>query len=183
MIPAKRGLLLTSALGLAGAVLAIGIGQAARVPEKPAERQTPSGMPVPRYVSLKFDKVNARSGPGDDHRLLFVYRVRGLPLQVIAETSEWRRVCDPQGALAWVHKRTTDGRRTTMNTTGQPVALLKRPKDGFRAAAYLNSHSLAALDRCEKGWCKVRADHASGWVREGVLWGTTDTLQCRQAGS
>src|SRR6185437_5073069 len=93
LIPAKRGLLLTSALGLAGAVLAIGIGQAASVPEKPAERQTPSGMPVPRYVSLKFDKVNARSGPGDDHRLLFVYRVRGLPLQVIAETSEWRRVC------------------------------------------------------------------------------------------
>ena len=62
-------------------------------------------MPVPRYVSLKFDKVNARAGPGDDHKLLFVYRVRGLPLQVIAETSEWRRVCDPEGTLAWVHKR------------------------------------------------------------------------------
>jgi SH3-like domain-containing protein len=166
------------ALGLA---CAVALTTGAQGAEKPAERQTPSGMPVPRYVSLKFDKVNARAGPGDDHRLLFVYRVRGLPLQVIAETSEWRRVCDPEGALAWVHKRVTDGRRTTINMTPQPVALLTRPKADARVAAYLNGRALAALDRCDKGWCKVRADHASGWVREGVLWGTTDAPQCRQA--
>ena len=144
----------------------------------PAERQTPSGMPVPRYVSLKFDKVNARAGPGDDHRLLWVYRARGLPLQVIAETLEWRRVCDPEGATAWVHKRVTDGRRTTMNTLAQPVALLRRPRPDAKPAAYLNSRAIATLDRCGKGWCKVSADHAGGWVREGELWGTTDALQC-----
>jgi SH3-like domain-containing protein len=172
-------LLKGAALGLAAVV---GLLVAAPAFAKPEERQTPSGMPVPRYVSLKFDKVNARAGPGDDHKLLFVYRVRGLPLQVVAETSEWRRVCDPEGTLAWVHKRVTDGRRTTMNTTAQPIGLLKRPKDGFRAAAYLNSHALATLDRCDKGWCKVKADHAAGWVREGVLWGTTETAQCHGTG-
>lgn len=161
----------SAALGL---LAAVGVLTGAAAPE----RQTPSGMPVPRYVSLKFDKVNARSGPGDDHKLLFVYRVRGLPLQVVAETSEWRRVCDPEGTLAWVHKRVTDGRRMTMNTTPQAVALLKRPKDGFKPAAYLNPRALATLDRCDKGWCKVKADHATGWVREGALWGTTDTPQC-----
>ena len=121
-----------------------------------------------------------RAGPGDDYKLLFVYRVRGLPLQVVAETSEWRRVCDPEGSLAWVHKRTTDGRRMTMNTATQPMALLKRPKDGFRAAAFLNPRTLATLDHCDKGWCKVKADHAGGWVREGALWGTSDAVQCRQ---
>jgi SH3-like domain-containing protein len=173
-----RAQLAAAAAGFAGA-LALGATAASAAG---AERPTPSGLPVPRYVSLKFDKVNARAGPGDDHRLLWVYRARGLPLQVIAETSEWRRVCDPEGTLAWVHKRVTDGRRTTMNTAAQPVALLKRPKDGFRAQAYLNPRSLAALDRCDKGWCKVKADHAAGWVREGVLWGTTDTPQCRAGG-
>src|SRR6185437_13740592 len=95
---------------------------------KAAERQTPSGLPVPRYVSLKFDKVNARAGPGDDHRVLWDYRVRGLPVQVIAETAEWRRICDPDGQLAWVHKRTTDGRRTTINMTQAPQPLYRRPK-------------------------------------------------------
>jgi SH3-like domain-containing protein len=145
----------------------------------PAERQTPSGMPVPRYVSLKFDKVNARAGPGDDHKLLWVYRARGLPLQVIAETLEWRRVCDPEGATAWVHKRVTDGRRTVMNTLTGPAPLLRRPKADAKVAAYLNPKALATLDRCSKGWCKVSAEHAAGWVREGQLWGTSDAIQCR----
>jgi SH3-like domain-containing protein len=184
LVGVERGLLKTTALGLAAALSLCAAAEAGeKGADKGAERQTPSGMPVPRYVSLKFDKVNARAGPGDDHKLLFVYRVRGLPLQVIAETSEWRRVCDPEGALAWVHKRVTDGRRTTINMSAQPVALLKHPKEGFRAAAYLNPKALATLDRCDRGWCKVKADHASGWVREGALWGTTEAPQCRQGGS
>ena len=163
---------------LKGAALVLLAAAGAVTAAVAAERQTPSGMPVPRYVSLKFDKVNARAGPGDDHRLLFVYRVRGLPLQIVAETSEWRRVCDPDGTLAWVHKRTTDGRRMTMNIRTSPVPLLKRPKDGVSPAAYLNGRALAALDHCARGWCKVRAGHAAGWVREGVLWGTADAPQC-----
>lgn len=143
------------------------------------DRPTPSGLPVPRYVSLKFDRVNARAGPGDDHRLLFVYRVRGLPVQVVAETPEWRRVCDPEGSLVWVHKRTTDGRRMVMNTQASPLPLLRRPKAGAAAAAYLNPRALAALDRCDRGWCRVRAGGTSGWARAGELWGTAEAPQCR----
>jgi SH3-like domain-containing protein len=144
-----------------------------------AERQTPSGLPVPRYVSLKFDRVNARAGPGDDHRLLWVYKVKGLPVQVVAETSEWRRVCDPEGSLVWVHKRTTDGRRTVMNTKQAQITLLRRPRPDARAAAFLNPRALATLDKCEKGWCRVRADGVAGWAREGDLWGTMEAPQCR----
>jgi SH3-like domain-containing protein len=178
MIGGPRRLLKGAALGLL-AVLAV--GTAARAAAQPPERQTPSGMPVPRFVSLKFDKVNARAGPGDDHRLLWVYRVRGLPLQVVAETSEWRRVCDPQGQTVWVHKRTVDGRRTVMNTSPLAVELYSKPKPTAKPAAYLNRQATAALDRCDKGWCKVHLDGASGWVRAGALWGTLDTPQCRPA--
>jgi SH3-like domain-containing protein len=144
-----------------------------------AERQTPSGLPVPRYVSLKFDKVNARAGPGDDHKLMWVYRVKGLPVQVVAETSEWRRICDPEGSLVWVHRRTTDGRRTVLNVKQERVTLLRRPRPDARAAAFLNPRALAALDRCEKGWCKVHVDGVSGWAKEGDLWGTAPAPQCR----
>jgi SH3-like domain-containing protein len=172
LVKTQRRVLKGASLGL---LAAFGLSAAAQA----AERQTPSGMPVPRYVSLKFDKVNARAGPGDDYKLLWVYKVRGLPLQVVAETAEWRRVCDPEGALAWVHKRVTDGRRMTMNTAQAAVPLLQKPKDDAKPAAYLNPRSLATLDRCHKGWCRVRADHAAGWVRQGGLWGVADGQQCR----
>lgn len=159
---------------VAAALLGLAGGASAAAPE----RQTPSGLPVPRYITLKFSVVNARAGPGDDHKLLFVYRAKGLPLQVVAETSEWRRVCDPEGQVAWVHKRVTDGRRSVINMGKAPAPLLRKPKPDARPAAYLNVRAMAQLVRCKDGWCKVSAGGDDGWVREGALWGTSDALQC-----
>jgi SH3-like domain-containing protein len=166
---------------IVGAALfaAIALGLVGPAAGAPAERQTPSGFPVPRYISLKFGEVNARAGPGSDYKLLWVYRAKGLPVQVVAETSEWRRICDPEGKMVWVHKRTTTGRRTVINTRPGLVALLRRPKPGAKVKAYLRSHAMADLVRCEKGWCKVKVAGGSGWSREGVLWGTLEAPQCR----
>lgn len=162
------------AAAVGGAVLCAGLSGASAG----AERETPSGLPVPRYISLKFDKVDARAGPGSDHKILWVYRAKGLPLQVVAETFDWRRVCDPEGHVVWVHKRTTEGRRTVMNTTAKPMPLLVRPKEGAGAAGYLNPRALATLDDCQKGWCKVRVQGVTGWTPEGQLWGTSPAVQC-----
>jgi SH3-like domain-containing protein len=136
---------------------------------------------VPRYLTLKFPKVNARAGPGEDHKLKFIYRTKGLPVQVVAVSIEWRRVCAPEGQITWVHKRVTDGRRNVINMSARPAPLYRAPKPGAEPTAYLAVRALANLVRCEKGWCKVKASGASGWVREGALWGTAETPQCRQS--
>lgn len=148
-------------------------------PALAADRPTPSGYPVPRYVTLKFDKVNARAGPGDDHRLLWVYGAKGLPVQVVAETADWRRVCDAEGGKAWIHKRLTDGRRSVLNVEAKRAPLYRRPQVDAPIAAYLAPRAMAGLDRCEKGWCRIKAPGAAGWVREGAIWGTAVTPQCR----
>jgi len=142
-------------------------------------RETPSGLPVPRYVSLKFDSVNARSGPGDDHRLLWVFHAKGLPVQVVAETAEWRRICDPDGSLSWVHKRTTDGARTVMRTTPGPTPIRHDPRANAPIDAYLAAKAPAGLDKCDKGWCRVQVGSVKGWVEAGAVWGTNDAPQCR----
>ncbi len=141
--------------------------------------ETPSGLPVPRYVSTKFREVNARGGPGDDHRMLWTYRARGLPLQVVAETDEWRRVCDPDGGLAWVHRRTVAESRTAMRTAARDLPLRVRPSDSARTSAMLASRAVAKLDRCDRGWCRLSVDKASGWVRAGEIWGAEPEAQCR----
>lgn len=141
--------------------------------------ETPSGFPVPRYLTLKFDKVNARAGPGDDHRILWVYRVRGLPVQVIAETSEWRRICDPEGGVAWVHKRVTDGRRNVIRMAEGVAPLRRRPRAEAEITAYLNPRAVAALDRCDGGWCRLKVDGVTGWAAESDIWGAAASVQCR----
>jgi len=142
------------------------------------ERVTPSGLPVPRYVSLKFDPVNARAGPSDDHRLLWVYHARGLPVQVIAETVEWRRICDPDGQVSWVHKRTTDGQHTVMAAGQAQLPLKSKPRDDATVVAYLAPRAVADFDKCQKDWCRVRIGQADGWAPAAAFWGVADTPQC-----
>ena len=161
------------------AVCAATAAPAAAAPRPAAARGTPSGLPVPRYVSTKFGAVNVRGGPGDDHRMLWTYRVRGLPLQVVAETEEWRRVCDPEGGLGWVHKRTVSEARTVMRTGGRDLLMRTRPTESARAGAVLAARSIATLQRCEKGWCRITADKTSGWVRASEVWGVDPAPRCR----
>ena len=141
-------------------------------------RPTPSGLPVPRYVVLKFGEVNARSGPGDDHRLLWVYKAKGLPVQVVAETRDWRRICDPRGGLSWVHSRTIDGKRNVLGLT-PPASIHAKPKGDGRIVAYLRPMAPAALDRCKDGWCRIKVEKVKGWVQQGAVWGATEASQCR----
>ena len=165
--------------GLMALILAGALPLQPMAAEKP-ERTTPSGLPVPRYVSLKFDTVNARSAPGDDSRLLWVYRAKGLPVQVVAETLEWRRICDPEHGMAWVHRRTTDGKRMVMRLQPQPLALHAKADPAAPVTAFLASRALADLDRCDKaGWCKFKAGRAAGWAPASEVWGTAEEPQCR----
>lgn len=161
---------------LAGAALTLFAGAA--VAQDAASRPTPSGLPVPRYVVLKFGEVNARAGPGDDHRLMWVYKAKGLPVQVIAETRNWRRVCDPRGGLAWVHSRTIDGKRNVIGVV-PPAPIRSKPKADARIVAYLRPQAPAALDRCKDGWCRIKVERVKGWVAAGSVWGATEAPQCR----
>ena len=143
-----------------------------------AERQTPSGLPVPRYVTLKFNEVNARAGPGDDYPARWVYRVRGLPVQVVAETAEWRKVCDPEGGSAWVHRRTTDGHRSVIRMAPMPLGLRAKPEAASPVVAILAARGLAPLDKCKNGWCRIEGKKRSGWAPQAEVWGTAEAAQC-----
>ena len=155
----------------------LGAGGAGAAPP-PAKLDTPSGLPVPRYVSTKYREVNARGGPGDDHRMLWTFHARGLPLQVVAETEEWRRVCDPDGGLGWVHRRTVAESRTVMRTAARELPMRAHPSETAAAPAVLASRAVATLGKCDKGWCRITADKVSGWVRAGEVWGVDPAPQC-----
>jgi SH3-like domain-containing protein len=174
--PAKARL----AAGLAAAAcLGVCLGVWLAAPALAAERQTPSGLPVPRYVTLKFGQVNARSGPGDDYPTRWVYRVRGLPVQVVAETAEWRKVCDPEGGAAWVHRRTTDGHRAVIRMSPTPLALKAKPNAAAQTSAILPGRAMAPLDHCKNGWCRVKGAGRKGWAPANAVWGVDEKAQCK----
>jgi SH3-like domain-containing protein len=140
---------------------------------------TPSGFAVPRWLVLKFDEVNARSGPSEENRVLWTYHAKGLPVQVVAETKEWRRICDPDGGLVWVKKGQVDGHRNVMSLAAQPLILRRAPKADAAEAAYLKPRSLAEFETCKDGWCRVNAGGTQGWAPAKALWGVTEEALCR----
>src|SRR5262245_19459591 len=73
-----------------------------------------SGLPVPRFVSLKPDRVNVRGGPTRDHEVTFVYTRAGLPVEITAESDNWRRIRDWEGSEGWVYHSLLSGRRTAV---------------------------------------------------------------------
>ena len=142
-------------------------------------RVTPSGLPVPRYVSIKFDEVNARGGPGDDYKLLWVYRAKGLPVQVVAEAGDWRRVCDPYGGLAWVKSTGLDGRQTVARLDAATLPLRDGPAATAKVAAVLAGHSVAGFDKRRGNWVRLKAPGGAGWTPASTVWGLDERQQCR----
>ncbi len=78
---------------------------------------------MPRFVSLKSDKVNVRAGPTKDHDVTWVYTRSGLPVEITAEFENWRRIRDWEGAEGWVYHSLLSGRRTAL------VAPSRKAKD------------------------------------------------------
>jgi SH3-like domain-containing protein len=132
--------------------------------------RTPSGFVVPRYVSLKFSKVNGRTGPSRQHPIAWQYQRRGLPLLVVAETEMWRKVRDISGDEAWVRKPALSGLRTVLAL--QTTALRARPDARAREIARTEPNALLRLKDCRSGWCEVKAENGlKGWARQDFLWG------------
>lgn len=132
--------------------------------------QTPSGFIVPRFVSLKYSKVNGRTGPSRDHPIAWQYQRRGLPLMIVAETEMWRKVQDISGDEAWVRKPALSGTRTVLAL--QTTSVRSRPNASAREIARTEPKALLRLQECRDGWCEVKSETGlKGWARQDMLWG------------
>jgi SH3-like domain-containing protein len=133
-----------------------------------------SGLPVPRYVSLKSDHVNVRAGPTKDNDVAWVYTRAGLPVEITAEYENWRRVRDSEGAEGWVYHSLLSGRRTavvTMKSKEDLAPLHERADPESAVAAKLQVGVVAQIKRCANGWCRVLGNGFDGWIEQQRLWG------------
>ena len=142
--------------------------------------QSPAKDPAgPRYATLRIAPVNARIGPGEDYKALWTYQTKGVPVQIVEESDDWRRICDPEGGLAWVRARALDSRRSVMRVAPTDLPMRRAPSPDAKINAILAARATAAYEGCKQGWCKISVDHMSGWVRPGELWGLGEGRQCK----
>jgi len=142
--------------------------QAFAYDEEKQNTGTTTGLPLPRFASMKSSNINARSGPGDNYPIKAVYKRAGLPVQIVSEFKLWREIEDMEGERNWVHRAMLSGNRS---------AILN--EDTFAYSGKANSAPVAKLEKdaqiwieeCELNYCKMRLGGVKGWVSKASLWG------------
>jgi SH3-like domain-containing protein len=163
---------LPSLAGLAFA-LAIAVASMSRLAEA-QQAGTVTGRLVPRYVSLKTDRVNLREGPSKDHPTKWVFQRAGLPVEITAEFETWRKIRDSEGAEGWVLHSLLSGRRTALvgpGKQGQTFALYARPNPKSELIATLQSGVIGNIRSCDGEWCRIEGEGFDGYIQQLQLWG------------
>ena len=168
---------------LASLVVASGAGAVPAPTAPDAGIGTVTKLPLPRYASLKTDRVNLREGPSKDHSTLWVFRRAGLPVEIIAEFETWRRIRDSEGTEGWVLHSLLSGRRTAVVTApSQPgkattFPLFAAASEAAGEEARLESGVIGNVKSCTGAWCRLivalpqKRGDVDGYIRQDRLWG------------
>ena len=137
-----------------------------------------TGLPIPRFVSLKSKRVNLRVGPGKDYAVSWLYLKAGLPVEIIAEYDNWRRIRDADGTEGWVNHSLLSGDRAAltapwMRGKGEDVFVDMRrdPTNSAGLVARMQPGVVLKIDECNGAWCRAVADGTEGWVNQSEIWG------------
>jgi SH3-like domain-containing protein len=134
-----------------------------------------SGLPLPRFASLKSDHVNVRGGPNKDHDVAWVYTRPALPVEITAEFENWRRIRDRDGTEGWVYHTLLSGKRTayvaSVKARADLVPLYESADRMSPLRAMLEPGVLGAVKRCDGQWCRFAGNGFDGWIEQGRLWG------------
>ena len=150
-----------------------------------SEKGLVTGLPVPRFVSLKSSNVNFRSGHCKKFSIKYVYNRKGYPLELIAEHDEWRKLRDIDGVTGWVHQNLVSGVRNGVvianhyeienelfKKQNSELIIFRHPDESAYPMARMQFGSIVKLIKCRQDlWCKVKHAEVVGWVKKNNLWG------------
>ncbi|MFZ3359985.1 MAG: SH3 domain-containing protein [Xanthobacteraceae bacterium] len=139
-----------------------------------AAESTPSGLPVPRFVSVKADRVTVRDGPDKDHDVSWIYTRVGWPVEITAEFEDWRRIRDSDGSQGWVYHSLLSGKRMAavqLKSKTDLAVLYDKPDATSAVAARLQVGVLGAVKDCTGTWCQISGKGFDGWIQQTELWG------------
>jgi SH3-like domain-containing protein len=131
-------------------------------------------LPIPRFVSLKPSDTPMREGPSKDHRIKWVFKREGLPVEVIAEFEQWRRIRDSESTDGWVYFGRLSNRRTVLvraDKTHAEQNLLKEARENAVVVAKLQPGVIANVESCTESWCRVSVEGYSGFIPKSATWG------------
>lgn len=138
-----------------------------------------AGEDLPRYASLDRNEVYLREGPSYQHRILWIYRKKGLPVKIIAQYDVWRRVQDWQGSIGWIHSSMLSDARTVIVMAKKQAPIRENLGPGGKILALAKPGVIAKLEACRATACEVSASGTDGWIDKKNIWGVSASERFR----
>ncbi|MDT8295906.1 SH3 domain-containing protein, partial [Roseomonas mucosa] len=134
-----------------------------------------TGLPLPRFAPLRSDEVNMRAGPGTRFPIEWTYQRRDLPVEIVREFDQWRRIRDQDGTEGWVHHSNLGLGRRTFTVRGEMHTMRRRPEEDAGAVARLQPGVIGRIRACAQGsaWCEVQVGEYRGWLKRAEMFGVT----------
>ena len=129
-----------------------------------------TGLPVPRFASLKSSNAFIRTGPSMDYPIKWIYKRSGLPVEIVQEYDAWRKIKDPSGETGWVHKLLLSGTRTVMIQSKDVIKAYQEDNQD-KLVALLEPGTVSKVEECNPTMCRIKFDTYEGWAEKKYLWG------------
>ena len=122
------------------------------------------------YLTLRNEKVNLRQGPSLDHPIKLVYKKKFLPILVIDNSYNFRKVMDHENNSGWIHISQLSKKKAALNNEDNST-IFKKPSNFSKPLATLEKGRLCLIKKCKSDWCKIETGDYIGWVKRKSLTG------------
>tara|TARA_Y100000590_G_scaffold386508_1_gene459368 strand:- start:1018 stop:1467 length:450 start_codon:yes stop_codon:yes gene_type:complete len=121
------------------------------------------------FLMLKYNKVNVRYGPGLDYPIKYIYKKKYLPIKVIDEKENFRRIIDQKNNSGWI--QTSQLRKNKSFILLEDQLLFSKPTKYSKPIVKISKGRLLLTKKCKKNWCKIKIENFQGWIKNDNVWG------------
>lgn len=133
---------------------------------------------LPRHGALRSSKINLHVGPGQQYPVDWVLVCKNLPVMIMNEFGQWRRIRLFDGTTGWVHKSLLSQKPTSIIVS--PIVLRQKSVATSAPIVQLSRGVVVELLKKRKQWVQVVVHSAAygkiiGWIPQQALWGAWAT--------
>lgn len=125
-----------------------------------------------RFVAMRANKVNARSGPNMRYPIEWIYQQQNYPVEIIAEYEQWRKIRDYEGTISWVMKNLLTNVRYALVTEPGLTNIYEKDSLNSDVIARAEDGSIGKIKRCSQNFCFLEFENnIKGWMQRSAIYG------------
>ncbi len=106
------------------------------------------------FLTLKYNKVKVRQGPSFEYPVKFIYKKKYLPIKIIDNKDNFRKITDLKNNNGWIHVSQLSKKKSAINIHNLSI-IFKKPNIYSQPMAKLEKGKVVIVKKCKEDWSKI----------------------------